>query len=203
MPPLGPIIGILDPFEDEGGRCDEGKPCITPLNLEGRIYSGNLMVGGNGGSPGVPVRVIEGYDPNIRGPESNRGGLVKFNLGTATDLSGNYACCDGYSSYPPDELAVVHRLELLFDYLDATFIVPTGAGTAIAGKTYTIRRSGTRERIRPAEQAWRSGGNRRGCRTDQDGPGLNRGRGSLGIQGFRIPADFLGQLEILEQVREP
>lgn len=128
-----------NPTPAEGGFCGDGKACITPLNLEGRIYSGNLMVGGNGGPPGVPVRVIEGYDAESRGPETGRGGTVRFNLGTATDLSGNYACCDGYSTYPPDDLAIVHRLELLFDYLDATFIVPSGAGAAVAGKTYTVR----------------------------------------------------------------
>lgn len=133
------LADAANPAPAEGGLCDDGKACITPLNLEGRIYSGNLMVGGNGGPPGVPVRVIEGYDATARGPETGRGGKLKFNLGTTTDLSGDYACCDGNSSYPPDDLAMVHRLELLFDYLDATFIVPSGAGAAVAGKTYTVR----------------------------------------------------------------
>lgn len=128
-----------NPTPARGGTCGDGKSCITPLNLEGRIYSGNLMVGGNGGPPGVPVQVIEGYDPGQRGPETRRGGTAWFNLGAATELSGGYSCCENYATYPPDELAVVHRLEFLFDFLDATFIVPAGAGAAVAGKTYTVR----------------------------------------------------------------
>jgi hypothetical protein len=119
------------------GVCDQGHPCLTPLDLEGRIYSGNLMVGGNGGPPGVPVRVVEGYDTSYHGPATGRGGIARFSLGQATELDGGYACCG--DSYPPDDLALVHRLEFLFDYLDATFKVPSSAGPAVAGKTYTIR----------------------------------------------------------------
>lgn len=119
------------------GTCDQGRPCLTPLNLEGRIYSGNLMVGGNGGPPGVPVRVVEGYDTSYHGPATGRGGMARFNLGQGTELNGAYACCG--DAYPPDDLARVHRLEFLFDYLDATFQVPAAAGAAVAGKTYTIR----------------------------------------------------------------
>lgn len=117
--------------------CDFGRPCLTPLNLEGRIRSGNLMVGGNGGPPGVPVRIVEGYDTASRGPGAGRGGSLMFNLGRTTDLAGSYACCG--DDFPPDDLAKVHRLEFLFDYLDATFRIPADANTPLAGRTYTVR----------------------------------------------------------------
>lgn len=132
---LKPLAKPAVPSGDE--RCDFGRPCITPINLEGRIYAGHLMVGGNGGPPGRPVRVVEGYDTSYHGPETGRGGIVHFNLGKSTDLASQYGCCEG--GYPPDNLALVHRLEFLFDYLDATFQVPLTAGAAVAGKTYTIR----------------------------------------------------------------
>lgn len=119
------------------GACDQGRSCLTPLNLQGRIYSGNLMVGGNGGPPGVPIRIVEGYDTSYHGPATGRGGTAAFDLGGATELDVGYACCGG--AYPPDDLALVHRLEFLFDYLDATFRVPDAAGPAVAGRTYTIR----------------------------------------------------------------
>lgn len=118
-------------------RCDMGRPCLTPLNLEGRIRAGHLMVGGNGGPRGVAIRIVEGYDTSYHGPATGRGGNLLFNLGLTTDLAGGYSCCGG--DYPPDELAKVHRLEFNFDYLDATFQVPADAHTPLAGKTYTIR----------------------------------------------------------------
>lgn len=159
--PGGPSLpASAHPALPEEERCDSGKPCLTPLNLEGRIYSGHFMVGGNGGPPGFPVRVVEGYDTTHHGPETGRGGMLKFDLGAVTDLSGNYACCEG-GSYPPDDLAVVKRLEFLFDYLDATFTVPLGAGPGVAGRTYTVRTvyvdSGSADDLPQEKSAFRKG----------------------------------------------
>ena len=34
--------------------CSSGaSDCLTPDNIEGRIYAGSIMVGGNGGAPGL------------------------------------------------------------------------------------------------------------------------------------------------------
>lgn len=118
-------------------RCDYGYPCLTPDGFVGRVYSGNFMVGGNGGAPGVPLRIVEGYDTSYHGPETGRGGKATFDLKTVTDLGGSYNCCSG--SYPADEAAVVKRLEFTFDYLDVTFTIPSDVASPLQGKTYTIR----------------------------------------------------------------
>lgn len=119
-------------------RCDFGHPCLTPDDFEGRVHSGNFMVGGNGGAPGVPLRVVEGYDTSYHGPDTDRGGNMVFNLRTATELGGAYRCCEG-GNYPPDDLAIVRRMEFTFDYLDVTFTIPAATASPLAGKTYTIR----------------------------------------------------------------
>jgi hypothetical protein len=119
-------------------RCDMGYPCMAPDGFQGRVYSGNFMVGGNGGAPGVPLRVIEGYDTSYHGEHTGRGGNAIFDLGKATELGGAYQCCDE-GRYPTDDLAIVRRLEFAFDYLDATFTIPSATASPLAGKTFTIR----------------------------------------------------------------
>ncbi len=119
-------------------NCPPGFQCLTPDNLEGRVYSGSLMVGGNGSSVGYAVTTVGATEDVRRRPDLGKDGTLTFNLNSTTDFSGDYTCCGG-SAYPADEDAIVRRLEFAFDFLDATFTVPGTAGPSIAGKTYTIR----------------------------------------------------------------
>ena len=121
-----------------GENCPTGFQCLTPDNLEGRVYSGSLMVGGNGDSLGYAVTTVGATEDVRRRPDLGKDGTLIFNLNSTTDFSGDYTCCGG-SAYPPDEDAIVRRLEFSFDFFDATFTVPGTAGPSIAGKTYRIR----------------------------------------------------------------
>ncbi len=120
------------------GNCPPGFQCLTPDNLEGRVYSGSLMVGGNGNGIGYAVTTVGATEDVRRRPDLGKDGTLTFNLNSTTDFSGDYTCCGG-SAYPADEDAIVRRLEFSSDFLDATFTVPGTAGSSIAGKTYTIR----------------------------------------------------------------
>lgn len=118
-------------------NCPQGNLCVTPGNLEGRVHTGGLMVGGNGPDmPGYRISLVGASEDALRRPDSGRGGIHTFNLGQATELDGKYYCCDGGSPYPSDSQAVVRRLEFEFDYLDFTFTVPGGP---LAGNSYTVR----------------------------------------------------------------
>ncbi len=119
-------------------NCPTGFQCLTPDNLEGRVYSGSLMVGGNGSSLGYAVTTVGATEDVRRRPDLGKDGTLTFNLNSTTDFSGDYTCCGG-SAYPADEDAIVRQLEFSFDFLDATFTVPGTAGPSIAGKTYAIR----------------------------------------------------------------
>lgn len=118
--------------------CPTGKICLTPTNLEGRIYSGGLMVGGNGGTSGYRVSTVGATSEVRQRPDLGKNGTLIFDLKNTTEFTGGYFCCGG-SSYPSDAEAIVRRLEFDFDTVDATVTVPSTAGTAIQGKTYTIR----------------------------------------------------------------
>lgn len=119
--------------------CSAGWICLAPDNLEGRVYVGGLMVGGNGGPPGVHITMVGSHDDSRRVPDPAGTGDLLFNVGKTTDLAGKYFCCGGPIAYPPDGEAIVHRLEFRFDYLDATVTVPAEAGPEIAGRTYGLR----------------------------------------------------------------
>ena len=121
-----------------GIPCSTGFLCLTPDNLEGRVYSASLMVGGNGNEVGYAVTTVGATEEVRRRPDLGIGGELTFNINTSTDLSGDYTCCGG-TAYPSDANAVVRRLEFTWDYLDATFTVPETAGSEIAGTTHTIR----------------------------------------------------------------
>lgn len=119
--------------------CAGSSVCVTPENLEGRVYAGGVMVGGTDESgPGYLITTV-GATPEVRlRPDQGKDGEMTFNIRDATDLAGGYTCCGG-TPYPTDEAAIVNRLEFMFDYLDATFTVPAQAGPNVAGNTYTLR----------------------------------------------------------------
>ncbi len=118
--------------------CPTGFLCLTPDNLEGRVYAASLMVGGNGNEVGYAVTTVGATEEVRRRPDLGLGGELTFNINNTTDFSGDYTCCGG-TPYPSDSNAVVRRLEFLWDYLDATVTVPETAGPEIAGTTHTIR----------------------------------------------------------------
>lgn len=111
--------------------------CLTPSTLAGRVYSGGLMVGGIE-RPGYQITTIGANEEVRRRPDLGRTGTQTFDVARTTDFSGSYSCCGG-TPYPPDEEALISRIEINFDYLDVVFTVPSSAADTLAGQKYVIR----------------------------------------------------------------
>lgn len=87
-------------------------------------------VGVLGETQGYLVNPIGPNDPSSASAGSAN---QSFSLAEPQSLEGEYVCCGG-SSYPAGE-AVARSLSIYFDYLDTTFVVPSGN---LAG-SHTIR----------------------------------------------------------------
>lgn len=135
---LAPAPYRATPSPSGTSECSPGFLCLTPTNLEGRVYTASLMVGGNGEGSGYAITTVGATEDVRRRPDLGKDGTLTFNLNETTDFSGDYTGCGG-SSYPADSVAIVRRLEFAWDYVDATFTVPNGAGPDIAGTTHAIR----------------------------------------------------------------
>ncbi|MFH1728504.1 MAG: hypothetical protein ABIA04_08800 [Pseudomonadota bacterium] len=106
------------------GTCPSDKECLTPINVEGKIYYAGIMVGDE-----------SGYSLGLLGPIEGTEGLTTYAVSTTfydfdfsdqlkSDSDG-ITCCGG-SAYPADDDAYVSRIEITFGYLDATFEISTG-----------------------------------------------------------------------------
>jgi hypothetical protein len=114
------------------GGCGASSTSCTPTNLQGRIYSGSIMLGSSG-SDSFAMTVLAADEETIQEPHKGSGGEIEFNLKESTLYSGKAAIPekDGMPDNP-----IIEKIELNFDYLDATVVL---TGTSGIDGTYIVR----------------------------------------------------------------
>lgn len=118
----------------DGPACSSATIQCTPLDLEGRIFSGNAMLGELG--PGARALTMLGAsDEVLENPSHGIGGTLYFSLMEKTVLAGKY--------YAPAEEdmpsnPIITRMEFNYDYLDATVKLSGTADTNLDG-IYIVR----------------------------------------------------------------
>jgi len=115
--------------------CTASATSCTPTNMEGRIYSANVMLGELGGSGGFGMTWLGATDEVIKDPSTGSGGTLTFDLGEETTFSGKIAIpTEKEMPTPP----TIDRVELNFDYLDVAFTL-TGTSGGTADGDYVVR----------------------------------------------------------------
>jgi len=117
------------------GACTASETSCTPTNIGGRIYSGNVMLGAVSSAGGFGMAWLGATDAVIQDPSQGSGGTLEFDLSEQTTFSGKIAIpAEKDMPSPP----IVERVELNFDYVDASFAL-TGTSGGTADGEYVVR----------------------------------------------------------------